>query len=41
LQALWKRGFLLNADVSKCLELVQEKFWLNEKFAEEALNACC
>ena len=41
LQALWKRGFLLNADVSMCLELIQEKFWLNEQFAEEALNACC
>jgi len=41
LRALWKRGILLNADVSMCLELVQEKFWLNEAFAEEALNACC
>lgn len=41
LQALWKRGILLNADVSMCLELMQEKFWLNEQFAEEALNACC
>lgn len=41
LQALWKRGILLNADVSMCLELVQEKFWLNEAFSEEALNACC
>jgi uncharacterized protein YigE (DUF2233 family) len=41
LQALWKRGILLNADVSMCLQLIQEKFWLNERFAEEALNACC
>ncbi|HNU47780.1 MAG TPA: hypothetical protein PKM40_03040 [Bacteroidia bacterium] len=41
LQALWKRGILLNADVSMCLELIQEKFWLNEQFAEDALNACC
>ena len=40
LQALWKRGFLLNADMSMCLELVQEKFWLNEQFADDALNAC-
>lgn len=41
LQALWKRGFLLNKDVSMCLELIQEKFYLNEKFADEAMNACC
>ena len=40
LQALWKRGILLNADVSMCLELMQEKFWLNKQFADEALNAC-
>ena len=40
LQALWNRGFLLSADVSRCLELVQEKFLLNEIFAEEAMNAC-
>jgi len=41
LQALWKRGFLLKKDVSMCLELIQEKFYLNEKFADEAMNACC
>jgi len=41
LQALWNRGFLLNKDVSMCLELIQEKFYLNEKFADEAMNACC
>ena len=39
LQALFNRGFLLNKDVSMCLQLVQEKFYLNESFSGEALNA--
>ncbi len=40
LKALWERGLLLTADVSKCLELIQRKFFLNERFAEDALNVC-
>jgi hypothetical protein len=41
LKALFDRGIFLNADVSRCSELVQEKFWLNETYAEAAMNACC
>jgi len=41
LKALFDRGFLLNADVSRCLQLQQEKFWLDEQYAEAAMNACC
>lgn len=40
LKSIVKRGFLLSADISKCLEFIQEKFWLNELFVNEALNAC-
>ena len=38
LKALFDRGFLLNADVSRCLQLEQEKFWLDEQYAEAAMN---
>lgn len=41
LKVLFDRGFLLNADVSRCLQLEQEKFWLDEQYAEAAMNACC
>ena len=41
LDKLLKRGFLLKKDVSMCVELIQTKYYLNEKYATEALNAWC
>lgn len=41
LDKLLKRNFLIKTDVSKCVELIQIKYSLNEKYATEALNACC
>jgi len=41
LEKLLKRGFLLKKDVSMCVELIQTKYYINEKYATEALNACC
>ncbi len=37
--SLWNRGFLLSEDLSTSILLEEEKIYLNEKFAEEALNA--
>lgn len=41
LQSLYNRGFLIKSDVSRCIELQQEKFLVDEQFVEELLNACC
>lgn len=36
-EKLLKRGFLIKKDVSRCTELIQTKYYLNEKF----VTNCC
>lgn len=40
LTALVDRKILLAKDVSRCLQLDQTKFWIDERHAEAAMNAC-
>lgn len=40
LDKLQKRNILIKTDVSKCVELIQTKYSLNERYVMEALNAC-
>lgn len=41
LQALVKRGILCQETAPGSLEVENEKFYINEAFATEAMNACC
>lgn len=40
-QKLLKRGFLKHEDVTMSLEAQQDKFYLDDRYAYEAMNACC